>query len=277
MEATKKSLKGSKALLTLVESSIMIALSAVLSVIPLFEMPYGGSITLASFLPIAVIAYRHGIKNGLATATVAAVIQMLLGMKNFSYFTTLTSLIALAVFDYILAFAVFGLCGCFRKVIKNQPLSILAGAAMACAVRYVCHVISGATVWAGLSIPTEAALLYSLSYNATYMVPETVILLLSAIYIGSAVDFRTKMPTRMKIEKLDAISSWLVIGAGLVTLGGLIADTVLVFSKLQNESGDFMIMGLKDVNWLAVGIITAACLLVAALLVTLAARRAKKI
>ena len=63
--------------LMLTECSIMVALSAVLSIIPLFEMPYGGSITLASFLPIVIIAYRHGIKCGIATAGAASIVQML--------------------------------------------------------------------------------------------------------------------------------------------------------------------------------------------------------
>ena len=122
-------------LLTLTECSLMIALATVLSTFPLFEMPYGGSITLASFVPIVVIAYRHGIKTGLATASVAAVIQMLLGLKNFSYFTTWQSIVALAIFDYVIAFAIFGLAGIFRKTFKSQPLAVVSGAVFASVVR----------------------------------------------------------------------------------------------------------------------------------------------
>ena len=271
--------KSKTNLRVLTECSIMIALSTVLSVLKLFEMPYGGSITLASFLPIVIIAYRHGLKYGMGTATVAAVIQMLLGLKNFSYFTTWESFIVLALFDYIIAFAVFGLAGIFRSIIKKQYLSAVAGATLASLLRYICHVISGATVWAGLSIPTEAALLYSLSYNATYMVPETIILVLTAAYLCSALDFRQEMPTRIKSERLDAVSSYCLIGAGLVALGALITDTILVFSRLQNyDSGEFFIMGLADVNWLAVGIVTGACALVcAALAVFVKIRTDKKI
>lgn len=252
----------------------MIALSTVLSVVPLFEMPYGGSITLASFLPVVIIAYRHGLGYGLGTATAAAVIQMLLGLKNFSYFTTWESIVALAVFDYILAFVVFGLAGIFRKVFKEQSLGIVAGAAMASVLRYICHVISGATIWAGLSIPTEAALIYSLSYNATYMVPETIILVLTAGYLATALDFRTKNPTRIKSEKLDTASFWCIASAGLVLLAALITDTILVFSKLQNyDSGEFMILGLASVNWLAVGIVTAVGVIIAAGLLLFAKKR----
>ena len=266
--------KQKTGLLTLTECSIMIALSAVLSIVKLFEMPYGGSITLASMLPMVIIAQRHGAKVGVGAALVSSLIQMLLGLNNFSYFSTWQSVVVLALLDYIVAFAVFGLSGILRSVTKRQNVSMVVGAALASVVRYICHVISGATVWAGLSIPTEAALVYSLSYNATYMVPETVILVLTAAYIGSALDFSKRIPTRIVGEKLDTVSSYLYIGAGLTVLAALIADTVLVFSKLQNyDSGEFMIMGLSEVNWIAVGILTAICALVAVGLVILARKR----
>ena len=259
----------------LTECSIMIALSTVLSVIKLFEMPYGGSITLASMLPIAVIAHRHNFKYGIGAALVASVIQLLLGLKNFSYFTTPESLIALGVFDYILAFGVFGLVGIVKKWIKSQSLAATVGVMLASALRYLCHVISGATIWAGLSIPDEAAIAYSLSYNATYMVPETIILVLTAAYLTSALDFTQKTPKRLRSESVDSFSALCFSGAGLAVLAALITDTILVFSKLQNyDSGEFMIMGLTEVNWLAVGIVTAAALAVAAVLVILA--KAKK-
>ena len=263
--------------LMLTECSIMIALSAVLSIIPLFEMPYGGSITLASFLPIVIIAYRHGIKCGLATAGASSLVQMLFGMKNFSYFTTWQSLVALALLDYVVAFTVFGLAGIFKNKIKQQSAAMVTGAALASVIRYLCHVISGATVWAGLSIPTEAALLYSLSYNATYMIPETIILVLTAAYVGVSLDFRTKLPTRIKSEKFDKTSSICLISAGLVALAGLITDTILVFSKLQNsDSGEFTITALADVNWIAVGIVTLAAASVAAALAAVAFKRNKE-
>lgn len=255
----------------------MIALSTVLSIVKLFEMPYGGSITLASMLPIVILAYRHGARTGLFAALVTSLIQMLLGLNNFSYFTSWISLVALAVFDYVLAFAVFGLAGVFREKIKNQSTAMATGAALASAVRYLCHVISGATVWAGLSIPTEAALIYSVSYNATYMIPESIILVLSCAYIGASLDFKRAVPVRRRSERTDAVASYLYIGAGFAALAGIIVDTILVFSKLQNyENGEFMIYGLAQVNWIAVSVVTASLLAVAALLVLLAKRREAK-
>ena len=161
----------------LTESSIMIALSIVFGFVKLVDMPYGGSVTLASMLPIIIIAYRHGVGWGIGAALANSLVQLITGISYFSYFTTWQSIIALVLFDYIFAFAVFGLGGIFRgKLSQGAALSL--GALLTSVVRYICHVISGATVWAGLSIPSGAALIYSFGYNATYMIPETLILLL---------------------------------------------------------------------------------------------------
>ncbi len=239
----------------------MVALTTVLSVIKLLELPYGGSITVASMLPIVIIATRHGTGVGLCAGLAASAIQLLLGLNNLSYFTTWYSILAIILLDYIVAFTVFGLSGLFRKKMPSQAMGMVMGAALASVLRYICHVISGATVWAGLSIPTSAALAYSFGYNATYMIPETIVLLLAVAYIGTSLDFTKALPVPIARKKLNTGATVLTISAGFVLLGALVADTILVFTKLQNaDSGEFMITGLADANWLAIGIVTAAAL-----------------
>ena len=44
-------------------SSLLIAIAVVLSNIKIFTMPQGGSVTLLSLLPIAVITYLYGTKR----------------------------------------------------------------------------------------------------------------------------------------------------------------------------------------------------------------------
>ncbi len=252
--------------LALTECAVMVALATVLSLFKLAELPYSGSITLASMLPIVVVSYRHGLKWGLGTSSVASLLQMLLGLGNFSYFTTWYSILVLALCDYILAFSAYGLSGIFKRLIKKQNAALVLGAFTAAVIRFICHVISGATIWAGLSIPDTAALIYSLSYNATYMIPDTVILCLVAWYIGSVIDFRAKVPTRVKTLPVGTLDLSLALSAGFITLGALIFDTVAVFSKLQDEEGNFIIEGLRNVNWLSVGIVSLVCLLISAAL-----------
>ncbi len=157
----------------LVESAVMLAIATVLSMIKLFNLPYGGSVTIASMLPIIIISYRHGLRWGLLSGLVYGIIQQLLGLDTLSWVTTWQSIVAVILLDYIIAFAVTGFGGVFRKKC-SQPMALLLGALLVGLLRYICHVISGATVWAGLSIPTNAAMIYSLGYNATYMIPETI-------------------------------------------------------------------------------------------------------
>ncbi len=74
--------------------------------------------------------------------------------------------------------------------IRSQSGALTAGIVLACVLRYICHVISGCTVWAGVSIPDAAALWYSIVYNATYMLPETLVCVVGAQCICRMLDFR---------------------------------------------------------------------------------------
>ena len=255
----------------LVEASLLVALATVLSVFKLAELPYGGSITLASMLPVVLLSYRHGTRWGLGGGAVFAVLQQLLGLKNLSYFTTWQSVVAIIYLDYLIAFTVIGFGGVFRRSIERQNLSLAVGSAFVCLLRYICHVISGATVWAGLSIPDSAALGYSLVYNATYMIPETVVLVAAAYCLGSLLDFRKDQPVRLVRERSEGSgAAVLTLIAWLFVLAAGIADVVLIFAHLQNaETGKFDFTGLAVERfagsfWLPVVIVTAACAALAA-------------
>ena len=242
----------------LVECAVLIAIATVLSLIKLVDLPYGGSITAASMLPMIIIAYRHGLAWGLGSGLVYGAIQQLTGLNTLSWVTTWQSILAVILLDYVIAFAGTGFGGVFRKKVTDGASALALGALAACVFRYACHVITGCTVWAGLSIPDSAALIYSFAYNATYMIPETIVTVALAYYLGNVLDFEKEIPVRKKAEKGGAA----YILAGVFATVGLIADTVIIFSKLQDgETGDFVISNLSLVNWGAVGIITAVAIL----------------
>ena len=260
----------------LTESAIMLAFATVLSLVTILKMPYGGSVTACSALPLLLIAYRYGTRWGLFTAGVYGLLQMLIGMKNVMYFTTPLSIAAVIVLDYLLAFAVLGLGGVFRKCCRRQADALVLGGLLACVLRYICHTVSGCTIWAGLSIPNEQALLYSLAYNATYMIPETIVTLLGAALIGQMLDFRGETVTRVTTE--GGRFDWFAAGAGCLVVATLVYDVREIFSHLQNpDTGDFMITGLTQVSWPAVGIVTLVGAALALLLLLIRhLRRAKK-
>ena len=260
----------------LAECALMLAVGIVLSLVKLFDLPYGGSVTVASMLPIIIISYRHGIKYGLITGLAYGIIQQLLGLKTLSYVTTWVSILAVILLDYIIAFAVIGFGGVFKKIIKNQPAALVAGTIFACLLRYACHVISGATVWAGLSIPTNAALIYSFGYNATYMIPETIVTAVLAYYIGSLIDFRNPTIRHMKQTEKTKVPLLYWTG-GLAISAAIVVVISAIFPHLQNpDTGKFDFAGLASVNWMVVIIAVAAGAVIAAISFGIAALKKKK-
>ena len=250
-----KSLKTTRAL---VESAMMVALATVLSLLKIIELPYGGSVTVGSMLPMIILAYRYGLGWGFGAGFVYAATQQLLGLNNLSYVTGWQSVVAVIFLDYIIAFAVVGLGGIFRRVTKKQSSALMLGGILVSVLRYVCHVISGCTVWAGLSIPDSAAFIYSISYNLTYMLPETIILAALAYYLGGIIDFTRETPTRAVSQSVSEGDGALIFLAGLSYLLGGIVDISLIAPLLQDpESGEFTFAYLGEIEWLAVGIVTA--------------------
>ena len=177
-----------KKVLMLCESAVMIALATVLSLIKI-EWPFGGSITVCSMLPILLIGYRYNAGWGCFTGLVYGLIQLLFGVSNYAYATSATAVIMITLFDYLIAFGVIGLGGLFRGI-KNQAVGLGIGAVLAGFLRFVCHFISGVTVWCGFA-EDMPAWLYSLTYNGAYMLLETIILVVGAVIVGLIVDFRS--------------------------------------------------------------------------------------
>ncbi len=245
----------SKKVMWLCESAIMLAVATVLSMVPLINMPFGGSVTAASMVPIILIANRYGVGMGFVTGFVYSLIQLLLGANNLSYATSSAAAVAIIVLDYLLAFSTLGIAGVFKNKIKSQSSAMVLGAVIVCVIRYIMHVISGCTVWAGVSIPTEEGLLYSLVYNAAYMVPETIVTLAAVWYLSRLIDFSGDKLTRLqksegsKASVVSAISTLLLIAAATF-------DALMLFASTQTEEG-FNIMGIASAPYDIIGIVTA--------------------
>lgn len=249
MEKTKTSVK-------LVECAILIAMAFVLSFIKIIDMPFGGSVTAASMAPIIIAGYRHGFKWGIITGFAYSLLQLLMGLSNVSYATSAAAGIAIVMLDYIVAFTVLGLLGVLKRN-KHQTGVLVIGTLVVCVIRFICHVITGCTVWAGVSIPTADGAIYSLVYNAAYMVPETVVTVYVIALISNAVDLRLDRPvTRKKSDNVMAILN------GVLIFGiAIVIDFLYLFQKVQSEEG-FDITRIGEANWGLVGIITIAGLVV---------------
>ena len=162
----------------LAECAVMVALSTVLSLVKVWEMPLGGSITLLSMLPVMLIAIRHGTRVGTFTAFVYAAGQLFLGLSSLmSWGMTPAMWIGSVTFDYLLAFTLLGLAGVFKK--HGLP-GALAGIVLACALRFISHFISGAIFFAVWCPEGWNVVLYSVCYNGGYMLPELVLTVMGA-------------------------------------------------------------------------------------------------
>ena len=159
-------------------SALMIALAvglALLSnVIPLKLWPNGGSITLASMVPIIVVSILFDLKWGLLSSLTYAGLQMLLGfypppVQDFQSF------LLVVLLDYVLAFGVLGLAGYFYRVLGKKRWALPVSVAIVTGLRYVCHILSGMLIWKVYAPEGQGAFVYSVTYNGTFMLPEMII------------------------------------------------------------------------------------------------------
>lgn len=168
--------------LRLVESAVMLALATVLSLIKVYQMPLGGSVTLCSMLPVLLIGYKYGPRWGLLTGITYGVIQLLLDVAAvLSWGLTPTAVAVSFLFDYLLAFTCLGLAGLYGKGFSKY----VAGMTTAVFLRFVCHVIAGVTAYASW-LPKEwqgHLFLYSLAYNGSFLLPDFVICIVVGVLL----------------------------------------------------------------------------------------------
>ena len=160
----------------LIEGALFIAFATVLSYIKIFEMPFGGSITL-EMLPLVIMALRNGVKWGCFTGFVHGLIQMIIGFSNVLYCNTIIAQIGCVLLDYLVAFTVLGLAPFFAGFAgKNRKMGFLMGSVAAGLLRLLCSFLSGCLLWGSYAPEGMNVALYSILYNGAYMVPDIIIL-----------------------------------------------------------------------------------------------------
>lgn len=188
----------------LTETAIMLALAVLLSYVTVFKAPMGGSITAFSQVPIVIIGYRYGFKWGAGTGVIYGVLEMLLqGLGNFAYVKGFAAYLILILADYVVAFACLGIGGAlFRKVIKNQTLALALGGAVASLLRFVCHFISGVTIWGEYADGWKSVWAYSFGYNGFYMLFEGILTVIGVVVLSLVLDFNS--PNLIRKRKVKA-------------------------------------------------------------------------
>lgn len=213
-------------------SALMIAIAATLAIvcalIPFLNLPFGGGFTIASMLPLVVIAYMYGTKWGLFSSFVYALLQISLDLMLGARGSTIMALflpqsddfmgyaaaVWILILDYLVAYTVLGLGGILRNRIKSKTLALCLGAVIALSLRYLVHIISGYIfygAWAEWFFSQEGftlgaamldlfsgkilAVVYSVVYNGLYMIPEIVITACAAVIVS-------RLP---QVRKIDTV------------------------------------------------------------------------
>lgn len=143
-----------------------IALAMVTSMIKLFSLPMGGSVTLFSMLFIVLIGHWYGPAAGIATGAAYGLLQFAIEPYLFT--------IPQVIVDYPLAFGALGLSGFFWK----KKGGLIAGYIAGVTGRFLFAFLSGWIFFGsygadyGMSGPA-----YSLAYNGSYIYAEAALAL----------------------------------------------------------------------------------------------------
>ena len=183
-------MSGHRKIQMLCEGAIMVALAQILSMIKFYELPQGGSITLA-MLPIILFAVRWGLGAGLLGGFTLGLLQLIF---DGAYAWGWQSMLG----DYLLAFGAIGLAG----VMHGKKTGFIWGCLIGSVARFLVHYVVGATIWASYMPETFGGMtmtspwFYSILYNGAYMLPCAVLTIIVAIILD-------RLPTRRFTRSLD--------------------------------------------------------------------------
>lgn len=169
----------------LTEAAIAVALAFVLGLIKVFQMPFGGSISL-EMIPLILLALRQG-------PFVGVVAGAAYGLLNLAVEPFVVHPVQV-LFDYPLAFGALGLAGFFQPTIRGAVI----GTVVAVLARFACHFVSGVVFFASYAPEGWNPYLYSAAYNGAYLVPSLVIALVVVVVLLRALE--GAQPSRRQIE-----------------------------------------------------------------------------
>lgn len=160
---------------TMAVGAMCMALSSVLSLVKLWSMPMGGSITPASMLPLLLFAYCYGVGPGMVLGALYGVMQFLLDGMAWAALGAIPNLL-----DYPIAFAMLGLAGVFR----GNHGRMIASFTLGCFGRFMASFLSGFIFYGEYAPEGMNPVWYSLTYNGSYMLVECVICIVIGLFVG---------------------------------------------------------------------------------------------
>ena len=164
--AGKHSSKKRMSTKQLVFCAAAMALAFITSYIKIWNMPWGGSVTLCSMLFIVLAANWYGAGTGIFVGLAYGILQFIQEPYVLSFFQVCC--------DYIFAFAALGLAGVFAK----SKHGLLKGYILAVVARGAFHALGGYLYWMDYmpdNFPKSLTAVYPILYNYSYLLVEGVI------------------------------------------------------------------------------------------------------
>ncbi len=181
-------------------AAISVALAFALSYVKFFALPQGGSVTLASMLPLMLFSYMFGIRKGIIVGAIYGVLQAIQDpwiIHPAQFFL-----------DYPIAFAMTGLAGIFKElnIIKKPAAAFTVGAILAGTLRYFSHVFSGIFAFASYAPSGYSAAAWGFLYN-TFTFADVAIVIVVALLLFSSKSFVRLVNEKSTEESADEIES----------------------------------------------------------------------
>ncbi len=155
-------------------TAFLVCIATILSFIVFTKLPFGGSITAFSMLPIVLIGYYFGPKIGLLGSFVYGLLQLIFNGYFFS--------IPQVIIDYVFAFTSLSF-GSF--ITMKSPYRLPIVYTVGVLFRYIFACISGYIFFAEYVTEGLTLIEYTLLYNASYILPEyilTIILISTPLF-----------------------------------------------------------------------------------------------
>lgn len=172
---------------TISYAAVCIAMSFALSYLAPIHLPYGGSVTIASLLPLMIYSYMFGVRKGVFAGAIYGLLQVIQDPWILHP--------AQLLLDYPIAFAGIGLAGMFRGVHaldKAPQVKFLLGALVGSVIRYLAHLFAGVFAFGQFAADYgfDSDWLYSLTYNS-FVFADIAIAIVVGIFVFSSKSFMT--------------------------------------------------------------------------------------
>ncbi len=171
----------------LVFSSMAIAIAMITSMIRLWRMPMGGSVTLFSMFFICLVGYLYGLGAGITAGVSYGLLQLIVDPYIIS--------VPQMLIDYILAYGALGLSGVFN----NRKHGMIKGYILGFFCRYFFAFLSGLIFFGSYAAEYNMSVpVYSILYNGAYLGAEAI--LTSIVLVLPAVSKSMSRIKRMALE-----------------------------------------------------------------------------